>query len=57
MKRNRNEINKIFKAKKKRRQELAKMPIEEKIRILVQLQKIAIPIFMARGIKKRLWSL
>lgn len=34
-------IEKIFRAKKKRRIELAKLPFEKKIDILIELQKMA----------------
>ena len=35
------QIEKIFRAKKKRRLELAKLPFEKKIDILIELQKMA----------------
>ncbi|MBI5299870.1 MAG: hypothetical protein HY877_06220 [Deltaproteobacteria bacterium] len=57
MKRNKKTIQNIFQAKKQRRRELANLPIEEKVKILVQLQKIAIPILSARGLKKKSWKL
>ncbi|MCB1214764.1 MAG: hypothetical protein KDK66_04735 [Deltaproteobacteria bacterium] len=50
-------IEDLFKAKEARRKELAKLPIEEKVRILVKLQKLAIPILKSRGIKKEAWKL
>lgn len=50
-------IQKIFQAKQERRRHLAKLPIEEKIKILVQLQKIAAPILATRGIKKQPWKI
>lgn len=34
-------LEKILKAKQERRKELARLPIEEKIKILVEMQKIA----------------
>ncbi len=52
---NKKDIDKIFEAKRQRRKALAKLPVAEKIRILVQLQKIASPLLMARGIKKKPW--
>ena len=55
MKDNKVEVAKIFAAKRRRRQELAKLPVEEKVKILVQLQKIAIPILAQRGIKHKPW--
>lgn len=52
---NKKEVDKIFEAKRQRRKELAKLPVTEKVRILVQLQNIASPILIARGIKKKPW--
>lgn len=57
MKKNKTKIEDIFKAKRQRRKDLAKLPIEEKVRILVTLQKLAIPVFQQRGIKKQAWKL
>ena len=48
-------IEQTFKAKKERRKELARLPVEEKFKILLQLQKIASPILRARGIEKKPW--
>ncbi|MFH0800137.1 MAG: hypothetical protein V2A66_08165 [Pseudomonadota bacterium] len=56
MKRNNEIMEKIFQAKIQRRQDLAQLPVEEKVRILVQLQKIASPILSARGLKREPWS-
>jgi hypothetical protein len=39
-----NEIQRIFKAKEQFHKDRAKLPIEEKIKILVELQKLAIDI-------------
>ena len=38
------EVQKIFKAKEQFHKDRAKLPIEEKIKILVELQKLAIEI-------------
>lgn len=38
------EVQKIFKAKEQFHKDRAKLPIEEKIKILVELQKLAIDI-------------
>ncbi len=35
------EVRKLFLAKRKRREELAHLPIEQKIQILIRLQKMA----------------
>jgi hypothetical protein len=45
----------IFKAKEERRRKLAKLPFEEKIRIIVRLQRIAAAIRKDR--KLRVWRL
>lgn len=50
-------IEGIFLAKKERRKQLSKLPIEDKVKILVQIQKMAMPILLARGIKKKVWKL
>ena len=50
-------IQDLFKAKQERRKELAGLSIEEKVKILVQLQQIALPIYLSRGLKKRIWNL
>ncbi len=50
-------VQDLFQAKKERRQELSKLPIEEKVKILVLLQKMASPIFTARGLKRIPWKL
>lgn len=55
--RNEKKIEDFFLAKRKRRQELAGLPIEEKVRILVQLQNIASAVYASRGIKKKPWRL
>jgi len=45
----------IFRAKADRRRELARLPFEEKIRIVVRLQKIAADIRKAR--KPLVWKI
>lgn len=51
------EIAKLFEAKEKRRRELAALPYHEKVRIVVELQKMAAPILRARGINVRVWNI
>jgi hypothetical protein len=52
------ETEKLFRAKQRRRQELAKLPFERKIRILIELQKIADDIRTTlRGTKRRSWDI
>jgi hypothetical protein len=45
----------IFSAKEARRRELARLPFEEKIRIVVRLQKIAADI--RKSPKPKIWKL
>ena len=52
-----NELTKILAAKERRRADLARLPIEEKIRILVRLQHMAAPILHQRGKNVRCWPL
>ena len=49
------QIEKIFKAKRERRKELASLPVEEKFKILLQLQKITSSILQSRGIESQPW--
>jgi len=52
------ETEKLFQVKQKRRRELAKLPFERKIRILIELQKIADDIRATlRGSKRRSWNI
>lgn len=46
-----------FRQKEARRLKLASLPFEEKVRIVVELQKIQAPILRARGIKVKVWEL
>ena len=48
---------KIIDAKRLHRKRLAKLPIAEKIRILVELQKIARPLLEARGKQALVWDI
>lgn len=43
------EIEKIFKAKAARRKALARLPIEEKVKILIELQNMAAPLLRVRS--------
>lgn len=49
------QIEKIFEAKRARRKEMAALPVEEKFKILLRMQKIAAPIFKSRGLKREPW--
>jgi len=57
LKKNKKTIEDIFTEKRERRQKLANLPIEEKVKILIELQKIACQIYSLRGIKKVSWKL
>lgn len=58
MKKENNErVQRIFQGKKDRRRELAKLPMPEKIRILIELQKLASPLLQARGSDKKPWRI
>ena len=54
-----NEIQKIFKAKEQSHKDRARLPIEEKIKILVELQKLAIdiPTPSKENRFKRVWKI
>jgi len=50
-------VKEMSRAKIKRRQQLAKLPFEEKIPILLRLQKIAVEINQAGGRKRhQVWK-
>jgi hypothetical protein len=51
------EIEKLFRAKEKRRSRLAEMPMHEKVRAIIQLQRMAAPVLRARGKHATVWSL
>jgi hypothetical protein len=51
------EVLKIFAAKETRRLLLARLPIEEKVKILVRLQEMAAPLLRARGRNVHVWQL
>ncbi len=51
------EIENILEAKVARRRVLARLPIEEKVKILIELQKMAAPLLRARGRDVRIWEL
>ena len=51
------EIELLFAAKQRRRLELARLPIEEKLRAVVRLQEMAAPILRKRGAAVRCWKL
>ena len=51
------EIARIFAAKEARRKRLARLPFAEKVKAVVQLQKMAAPLLRQRGRKVRVWDL
>lgn len=51
-------VERLFRAKQRRRMELARLPIEEKIRILLGMQKLVGGLRpAARGMKRRAWAI
>ena len=50
------EIARIFAAKEQRRQALARLPFPEKVRAVIQLQKMAATILRARGKIVQPWN-
>lgn len=51
------EIVGILAAKERRRRHLAALPFPAKLRIVVQLQRMAAPILRARGRPVRVWQI
>jgi hypothetical protein len=51
------EIVRLIAAKEQRRRELAALSFVEKVRIVVQLQKMAAPVLRARGLPAHVWAL
>jgi hypothetical protein len=50
-------IEKLILAKEVRRRDLARLPYPEKIKIVVELQKMAAPLLQAQGRKVQPWIL
>lgn len=50
------DLNHLLAAKQRRRHELARLPIEEKIRAVIRLQQLAAPILKQRGKHVRCWT-
>lgn len=50
------DLNQILAGKQRRRQELARLPIEKKLLAVVRLQQLAAPILRQRGKTVRCWS-
>ncbi len=51
------EMETILAAKAARRRVLARLPIEEKVKILIELQKMTAPILRAKGRTVHVWEL
>ncbi len=51
------DIARLFAAKERRRQRLAALPFPHKVCLVIQLQRMAAPIFRARGQLVRVWPL
>jgi hypothetical protein len=51
------DLNQMLAGKERRRHELARLPIEEKLRAVVRLQELAAPILKQRGKTVRCWKL
>lgn len=51
------DLKQILDGKQRRRLELARLPIEEKLRAVVRLQELAAPIVRQRGKVVRCWKL
>jgi hypothetical protein len=51
------DLNQILAGKERRRRELARLPIEDKLRAVVRLQEMAAPILKLRGKNVRCWKL
>ncbi len=50
------EIDRLFKAHEQRRQRLADLPFPEKVRLVIQMQRMVEPILRARGRPIRIWQ-
>ncbi len=51
------EVIRLFVAKEERRRKLAGLPFPEKVRVVVQLQRMVAPILRARGRQVRVWNI
>ena len=51
------EVARLIAAKEERRRKLAALPFPEKVRAVVRLQEMVIPVLRARGKKVRAWKL
>lgn len=50
-------LKKNVRAKQDRRNALSRLPIEQKVQILLELQKMACPVLSQRGLHRRPWKI
>lgn len=50
-------MEKVFLAKKERRQQLAQLSYPEKVKIVIRLQEMAAPLLRSQGKKIRVWRM
>jgi hypothetical protein len=51
------EIARLVAAKQRRRRQLARLPFAEKVKVVVQLQRMAAPLLRQRGRPAKVWEL
>lgn len=51
------EIEELFRAKEARRRQLRALSFHDKVRAVVQMQRMAAPVLRARGKQVRIWQL
>jgi len=51
------EVEKLFSAKRDRRHSLAALPYPEKVRAVVQLQRMAVPVLKNRNKRAQVWQI
>lgn len=51
------EVQRIFDAKLERRRRLAALPIHEKVKILIRLQRMTVPLLQGRDPRARVWQI
>lgn len=51
------EVTMLFRAKHDRRCRLAALPYPEKVRVVVQLQRMAVPVLKNRNPRARVWQI
>ncbi|MBI4454789.1 MAG: hypothetical protein HY644_02700 [Acidobacteria bacterium] len=51
------EVDRLFAAKEERRKRLARLPFAEKVKVVVRLQQMAVPLLRRRGRQVRAWNL